>query len=299
MQSTTQRDLLKLIDIEVSNFTPQEISEMPTLNTVIHIDNSDIQDFLKRLSKLDNMFESLNKNVSDIPTLYTKLMTSYKQQDTQNINNSISRLIDSINLTAKTVRNEIKAINKENKHITENFDLRMRNAHYSRLNQKFVKFMIYYNETVHENKNIYVNSLKKSCKLVDETIDNVHSVSIDTTSDTTQLSTFANSIFSGRPIQSITEDIKDRHTEINKLEKSLKNLHEIFLDVAVIVESQSETIDSIEHSVESSHNNIVKSNTNFQQAREFQTSARRKKICICGWTLFIIGIIVLVVILTL
>ena len=97
----------------------------------------------------------------------------------------------------------------------------------------------------------------------------------------------------------LQEDIKDRHTEINKLEKSLKNLHKIFLDVAVIVESQSETIDSIEHSVESSHNNIVKSTTNFQQAREFQTSARRKKICICGWTLFIIGIIVLVVILTL
>ena len=42
--------------------------------------------------------------------------------------------------------------------------------------------------------------------------------------------------------ESALADIKDRHEEIMKLERSLKELHDMFIDMAILIESQGLSI---------------------------------------------------------
>ena len=43
--------------------------------------------------------------------------------------------------------------------------------------------------------------------------------------------------------------IQERHTEVMQLEKQLMDLHQIFLDMGVLVESQGELLNNIEAQV--------------------------------------------------
>jgi hypothetical protein len=44
-------------------------------------------------------------------------------------------------------------------------------------------------------------------------------------------------------------EINERHEAVKELEKSLMELHQIFLDMAVLVEAQGEMLDNIEQQV--------------------------------------------------
>lgn len=46
-------------------------------------------------------------------------------------------------------------------------------------------------------------------------------------------------------------EINERHEAVKELEKSLMELHQVFLDMAVLVEAQGEMLDNIEQQVAS------------------------------------------------
>ena len=44
-------------------------------------------------------------------------------------------------------------------------------------------------------------------------------------------------------------EVQERHEAVKELEKSLMELHQVFLDMAVLVEAQGEMLDNIEQQV--------------------------------------------------
>ncbi|CAM4783777.1 unnamed protein product [Rotaria magnacalcarata] len=75
-------------------------------------------------------------------------------------------------------------------------------------------------------------------------------------------------------------DIEARHGDIMKLEKSIRELHDMFIDMAALVQTQGEMIDRIEYNVVQSENFVKAANTDTKKAVKFQSAARRKKIII-------------------
>ncbi len=49
----------------------------------------------------------------------------------------------------------------------------------------------------------------------------------------------------GRQVADTLAEIHERHEAVKELEKSLLDLHQIFLDMAVLVEAQGEMLDNI------------------------------------------------------
>jgi syntaxin 1A len=75
-------------------------------------------------------------------------------------------------------------------------------------------------------------------------------------------------------------DIEARHRDIIKLENSIRELHDMFVDMAMLVESQGEMIDRIEFNVEKSVDYVDTAVADTKKALEYQSKARRKKILI-------------------
>lgn len=96
----------------------------------------------------------------------------------------------------------------------------------------------------------------------------------------------------GKVLETVVE-IQDRHDAAKEIEKSLLELHQVFLDMAVMVEAQGEKMDDIEHHVLHSSHYVKDGTKNLQTAKQYQKSSR-KWMCI-GIILLLILILVIVI----
>jgi len=74
--------------------------------------------------------------------------------------------------------------------------------------------------------------------------------------------------------------IENRHRDILRLEQSIKELHQLFLDMAILVETQGELIDQIEYNVNQSVEYTKDAIKNLRKANVLQKKARKKMCCI-------------------
>ncbi|CAF1194407.1 unnamed protein product [Rotaria sp. Silwood1] len=91
-------------------------------------------------------------------------------------------------------------------------------------------------------------------------------------------------------------DIEARHGDIMKLEKSIRELHDMFIDMAALVQTQGEMIDRIEYNVVQSENFVKAASTDTKKAVKFQSAARRKKILLILCLIITVVIIVLIIV---
>jgi len=98
----------------------------------------------------------------------------------------------------------------------------------------------------------------------------------------------------GRVLDTLQE-IQERHDAVKEIEKKLHDLHQIFLDLGVLVEAQGEMLDNIETQVTGAAEHIETGTNLLQKAKKLQKNTR-KWTCIA---IIILLIIVLIVILSL
>ncbi|CAG9817059.1 unnamed protein product [Phaedon cochleariae] len=70
-------------------------------------------------------------------------------------------------------------------------------------------------------------------------------------------------------------DIEARHADIIKLENSIRELHDMFMDMAMLVENQGEMIDRIEYHVEHAVDYVQTATQDTKKALRYQSRARR------------------------
>ena len=88
------------------------------------------------------------------------------------------------------------------------------------------------------------------------------------------------------------EDVKEKHADIQKLEKSIEELHQLFVDLSVLVESQGELLDTIEYSVSQSLSYTKTGVQELEKANEYARKSR-KKMCILIAILLVVVLVVL------
>lgn len=87
----------------------------------------------------------------------------------------------------------------------------------------------------------------------------------------------------------------DKYQDILTLEASVAELHQMFLDFALLTEQQGELLDQIEYQVKAASDYIDEGNADMVQAIEYQKSIRKKQCCIIVTVLVVIGIIIAII----
>ena len=75
--------------------------------------------------------------------------------------------------------------------------------------------------------------------------------------------------------QQLLRDIQSRHEDIIKLEESIKELRQLFLDMQAMVDAQGEVLNEIENSVDSAVDNTTNGLEEMKKAVKYQKSARK------------------------
>eukprot|EP00286_Rhodomonas_abbreviata_P020037 CAMPEP_0181295422 /NCGR_PEP_ID=MMETSP1101-20121128/4143_1 /TAXON_ID=46948 /ORGANISM="Rhodomonas abbreviata, Strain Caron Lab Isolate" /LENGTH=288 /DNA_ID=CAMNT_0023400181 /DNA_START=121 /DNA_END=984 /DNA_ORIENTATION=- len=80
-------------------------------------------------------------------------------------------------------------------------------------------------------------------------------------------------------IQNAYQNVADKYQDVLTLEASVNELHQMFLDFALLTEKQGELLDQIEHQVKDAGEYVEAGNTELVEAIELQKSIRAKQCC--------------------
>jgi len=99
---------------------------------------------------------------------------------------------------------------------------------------------------------------------------------------------------SDRALDAVAE-LEERHERMRKIEQGVRELAELFQDMALLVEVQGEMIDSIEQNVSQAKTRTKEAEVNILQAKNTQTKNRK---VVCGIFAVLLVILVIVILAT-
>jgi len=93
-------------------------------------------------------------------------------------------------------------------------------------------------------------------------------------------------------LQNVVADIEERHKDLIVLERSINQVHQLFLELASLVALQGEIIDNIESNIKTAKDYVLKGEVDIIKAKENMQSARKKKCCIL---LIVLAVVIVIV----
>uniref|UniRef100_A0A2K5F3P9 t-SNARE coiled-coil homology domain-containing protein n=1 Tax=Aotus nancymaae TaxID=37293 RepID=A0A2K5F3P9_AOTNA len=147
------------------------------------------------------------------------------------------------------------------KHIEEDevrssADLRMWKSQHSVLSRKFVEVMTKYNET---QRQLEITGKKTTDEELEEMLESGNPA------------IFTSGIIDSQISKQALSEIEGRHKDIVRLESSIKELHDMFMDIAMLVENQGEMLNNIELNVMHTVDHVEKARDETKKAVKYQT----------------------------
>merc|ERR1711988_1281543 len=155
-------------------------------------------------------------------------------------------------------------------------ELRIKKTQHSSLSRKFVEGMTEYNRTQTDYRERCKARIQRQLEITGKTTTNEQ---LEEMLESGSSAEFTQGIMmdTAQAKQTLA-DIEARHADIIKLETSIKELHDMFMDMAMLVESQGEMIDRIEYHVEHAVDYVQTATQDTKKALKYQSKARRNKI---------------------
>uniref|UniRef100_A0A2P2I7K0 Syntaxin-1A-like n=1 Tax=Hirondellea gigas TaxID=1518452 RepID=A0A2P2I7K0_9CRUS len=257
-----------------------------------------MDEFFNDVEEIREMIEKIQSNVDEVKKKHSEILSA--PQPEEKTKQELDDMMTDIKKTANRVRGKLKTIEQgieTDEHVKKSgADLRIKRTQHSTLSRKFVEVMTEYNRTQ--------TDYRERCK--GRIIRQLEITGKKTTSDELEdmLEQGNPAVFTQGIIMETQQakqtlaDIEARHADIVKLESSIRELHDMFMDMAMLVESQGELMNRIENHVLEAQDYVVTAKHDTKKAIRYQNKARRKKIMIIV-CVSIILLIVLTIVLSL
>ncbi|XP_059814365.1 syntaxin-1B [Hypanus sabinus] len=248
---------------------------------IVHVDRDHFMDeFFEQVEEIRGCIEKLSEDVDKVKKQHSAILAAPNPDD--KIKQDLEDLTADIKKTANKVRSKLKtieqSIEQEEGQNRSSADLRIRKTQHSTLSRKFVEVMTEYNATQSKYRDRCKDRIQRQLEITGRTTTNEE---LEDMLESGKLAVFTDDITMDSKItKQALNEIETRHTEIIKLENSIRELHDMFVDMAMLVESQGEMIDRIEYNVDHSVDYVERAVSDTKKAVKYQSKARRKKIMI-------------------
>jgi len=238
--------------------------------------------FFETVSEIKSGMATIRRNIKAIEESYGQSLVALNVD--QKSSDELEKLIDSTNLAAADLRNKLKEIDAENKQLEKSVkgtaQYRIRTNMHQTLTRKFLDLMQEYQEVQTKYKNKYRERVERQYKIAKP---DATQEEIDEALESGNTQIFQKQILDMQHHQQAKEAliyIENRHRDIMRLEQSIKELHQLFLDMAILVEAQGELIDQIEYNVSQSVAYSKEAVKQLNQANQLQKKSRKKMCCL-------------------
>ncbi|XP_072229443.1 syntaxin-4 [Leuresthes tenuis] len=251
--------------------------------------------FFKKVQEIHEGMHNLKKMVSDLENKQKTVLGVALPEES--MKKELQTLREEIKVLASQIQKKLKSIEhkkgeEDGKYIPIN--VRMQRTQHGVLSKEFVELMGYCNTIQAQYRERNVERIQRQLKI---TGTNVTDQELDTMLESGQTDVFTQNILNdAKATKQALNEIETRHDEILKLERSIKDLHDMFQYLAMEVEAQGDMVNRIETNIKQSSNYVEKAKDNTEKAVTYQQKARKKKvwIAICVAILFLIILIAVI-----
>ncbi|XP_040176289.1 syntaxin-1A isoform X10 [Anopheles arabiensis] len=285
------KDRLAALQADIEAQSDDE--DMPE-DVAVPVEGSFMEDFFKEVEEIRMMIDKIQANVEEVKKKHSAILSA--PQSDEKTKQELEDLMADIKKTANRVRGKLKGIEQnieqEEQQSKSNADLRIRKTQHSALSRKFVEVMTEYNRTQTDYRERCKGRIQRQLEITGRATTNEE---LEEMLEQGNSAVFTQGIImETQQAKQTLADIEARHADIIKLENSIRELHDMFMDMAMLVESQGEMVDRIEYHVENSRDYITTGQQDLVQAVKYMSKARKKKIMI-AICLFVTVIILLLI----
>uniref|UniRef100_A0A3Q3QTD2 Syntaxin-3 n=1 Tax=Monopterus albus TaxID=43700 RepID=A0A3Q3QTD2_MONAL len=234
-----------------------------------------MDDFFSQIEEIRSSIDKIDANVAEVKKLYSVILSApTSDQKTQD---ELEAITGEIKKMANSARNKLKTIERnleseEQERLSA--DIRIRKSQHAVLSRKFVEVMTKYNEAQVEFREKTKGRIQRQLEITGRVTTDEE---LEEMLESGNAAVFtAGIVDSGISKQALSE-IESRHKDIVRLESSIKELHDMFVDIAMLVESQGDIIDNIELNVSKSVDHITVAKEQTKKAVRYQTKARKER----------------------
>uniref|UniRef100_A0A8W7P5N7 t-SNARE coiled-coil homology domain-containing protein n=1 Tax=Anopheles coluzzii TaxID=1518534 RepID=A0A8W7P5N7_ANOCL len=220
--------------------------DMPE-DVAVPVEGSFMEDFFKEVEEIRMMIDKIQANVEEVKKKHSAILSAPTGIE-QNIE-------------------------QEEQQSKSNADLRIRKTQHSALSRKFVEVMTEYNRTQTDYRERCKGRIQRQLEITGRATTNEE---LEEMLEQGNSAVFTQGIImETQQAKQTLADIEARHADIIKLENSIRELHDMFMDMAMLVESQGEMIDRIEYHVEHAMDYVQTATQDTKKALKYQSKARR------------------------
>ncbi|XP_031760935.1 syntaxin-3 isoform X2 [Xenopus tropicalis] len=240
----------------------------------ISIDNAAfMDDFFSQIEEIRQNIEKIAECVNETKRLHSVILSAPLPE--QKTKDELENLTMEIKKTANSVRSRLKTMEQsiEQDDMQSSTDLRIRKSQHSVLSRKFVDVMTKYNEAQVDFRERSKGRIQRQLEITGKSTTDEE---LEEMLESGNPNIFTSGIINDSQIsrQALSE-IESRHRDIVRLESSLKELHDMFMDIAMLVENQGESLDNIELNVMKSVEHVEKAREETTKAVKYQNKARK------------------------
>lgn len=239
-----------------------------------------MEDFFKEVEDIRENINRMQENVEEVKKTHSAILSA--PQTDEKVKQHLEDMMADIKKSANRVRAKLKQMESGIEQLEQtnmmSAEFRIRKTQHSMLSQKFVEVMTDYNKTQTDYRERCKARIQRQLEITGRST---------TTEEVEEMLESGNPAIFTQGIMTDTQqakqtlaDIEARHADIIKLESSIRELHDMFMDMAMLVESQGEMIDRIEFHVSGALEYVEEAVKDTKKAMEYQRKARRKQFCI-------------------
>ncbi|XP_058791467.1 syntaxin-1A-like isoform X2 [Phymastichus coffea] len=255
--------------------------------------NKKLHDLLDEAQQTRGLIDVMIENVVIVKNIHNDVLL----HTNRDIQNELNARTYTINQLAHRIYNKLRELGKN---VNSGDDLSFNTARqgpvYNRIKalQYMTMFKMYsdimqdYNENLFRYHNKCSSILHRQRRLLRKQIT---SEEIEDMIESPETSLFVDNILAEtKEAQQQLSDLETRHKELQKLEKSIAEVKDIFFEMAFLVERQGEQLNCVEYFASKATDDVDKGNTKIKKTREKKQTQRKRKIKIA----IIVGTIVVI-----
>uniref|UniRef100_A0A3B3ZF19 t-SNARE coiled-coil homology domain-containing protein n=1 Tax=Periophthalmus magnuspinnatus TaxID=409849 RepID=A0A3B3ZF19_9GOBI len=209
-----------------------------------------MDDFFAQAEDIRISIEKMEESITEIKKVYSTILSApTSDQKTQD---DLEALTNEIKKAANNARNKLKTIEQQLASNTDeraSADLRIRKSQHAILAKKFVEVMTKYNEAQMDFRDKSKGRIARQLEITGKaTTDD----ELEEMLEGGNAAVFTAGITESKINQQALNEIEARHKDIMRLESSIKELHDMFMDIAMLVENQGGMIERIESNMDQS-----------------------------------------------
>ncbi|KAG5837658.1 hypothetical protein ANANG_G00241780 [Anguilla anguilla] len=234
-----------------------------------------MDEFFEQVEEMRGYIDALAEKVEEVKRNHSAILAAPNPDEKTKA--ELEELMTDIKKLANKVRSKLKSIQhsieQEEGQNRSSADLRIRKTQHSTLSRKFVEVMSEYNATQSDYRERCKGRIQRQLEITGR---NTTNEELESMLESDNPAIFTSGIIMDSNIsEQAMNEIETRHTEIIKLENSIRELHDMFMDMAMLVESQGDLVNNIEKNVRSAEEYVEKAKEETKAAISVRRVSRR------------------------